>query len=433
MDQPLLALTMRPLAGRSPQAAVAENMRQLVQLRWIAVAGQLAAILVAHHALDIALPLVPMLSVIAILTLANLVFAVTLRRVMVPGELSAALLLDMAALTAQLYFSGGATNPFVSLYLLQVVLGAILLPPIVAGVLALCAIAFTAMLSLQHLPLLVPEHWRAAPIDLLALGRLIAFAMVALLLVLFIGRISRNLKARDAYASRLAERAIEEEGIVRMGLFASGAAHELGTPLSTLSVLVADWQRLPAFSSDPALAQEVTEAKAEIDRCKAIVSNILHSAGQSRGEAMASEHAGMVLQAVAERWTDQHPAAMFEWRTAGLGDARIAGEPALQQAIWSLLENAAQASENAITLEGNVEDERVQFIVRDRGPGFAPGQLERAGQLYQSTKGPGHGLGLFLAANVARQLGGQLRVANRPEGGAEVTLELPLIPTRRDP
>ena len=427
MERQLLALTTKPVAGRSPRAAAAENMRQLVQLRWIAVAGQLLAILAAHFGLGVGLPLAPMLSVVAILALANLLFAVTLRRIMVPGELSIALLLDMAELTAQLYFSGGAANPFISLYLLQVVLGAILLPPLVAGLLALVACAFTAFLGVSHLPLVLPDSRLGGPLDLLTLGRWLAFAMVAVLLVLFIARISRNLRARDAYAARLAQRATEEEGIVRMGLFASGAAHELGTPLSSLSVLVADWQRLPAVAADPALAQEVAEARAEIDRCKAIVANILHSAGQARGEAMASESARDLLDAIAARWADQHPDAAFDWHSAPLGDARIAAEPALAQAIWSLLENAAEASGGDLLLKGGVEGDRVRLTVLDRGTGFTDQQLARAGDLYQSTKGPGHGLGLFLAANVVRQLGGRLHVANRTGGGAAVTLELPLV------
>ena len=133
MDAPLLALTRPPsggLPGRPPNEASAENMRQLIQLRWLAVAGQLVAILLAHFGLGVTLPLGPMLGVVALLAVANLLFTATLRRDwIVPGELLLALLLDMAALTTQLYLSGGATNPFISLYLLQVVLGAILLSP----------------------------------------------------------------------------------------------------------------------------------------------------------------------------------------------------------------------------------------------------------------------------------------------------------------
>ena len=430
MDRPLLALTRSqsdPPAGRSPPDTAAENMRQLVQLRWIAVVGQLLAILVAHFGLGVTLPLTPMLGVVTLLAVANMLFTLTLRRMVFPGEVSLALLLDMAALTAQLYFSGGSANPFISLYLLQVVLGAILLSPPAAVLLTATACACYAFLTMQHLPLAIPRTAVLAPASIMLAARWMAFAMVAILLVLFIARISRNLRARDAFLAQLNQRAAEEEGIVRMGLFASGAAHELGTPLSSLSVLIADWLRLPVFRDDPNLAQELAEAKGEVDRCKAIVSNILHSAGQERGEAMELVEARALLDNIADDWRTQHPGIPFVQSTDRIGPARIAAEPALRQAIWSLLENAAEASPSGIELQANVEGSELVIAVLDRGSGFRDDQLALAGRLYQSTKGPGHGLGLFLAGNVARQLGGSLDIANRGDGGAAVRLSLPLV------
>ena len=431
MDRPLLALTRRPDAprGRSPDQAAAENMRQLIQLRWIAVAGQVVAILVAHFALGVHLPLLPMLAVAAALSLANLLFMLSLRRFRaVPGEFLLALLLDMAALTAQLYLSGGATNPFISLYLLQVVLGAILLPPaMVLPLGASCCLAF-AFLTLRHLPLRLPARLWDREAYLMLIGQWISFVMVAALLVMFITRISRNLRARDAYVAELAQHAAEEDGIVRMGLFASGAAHELGTPLSSLSVLVADWQRDARLSAHPELREELGEAQAEIQRCKQIVSNILHSAGEARGEAMGSVAVAALLDDIAASWKAGHTAIDFTYDSAGIGQARVAAEPALRQAIWNLLENAAEASSPEVTLSGAQADGQVSVMVADRGPGFTKDQLRGIGKLYQSSKGPGHGLGLFLAVNVVRRLGGRLEAKNRDGGGAMVELSLPLLP-----
>ena len=107
--------------------------------------------------------------------------------------------------------------------------------------------------------------------------------VAGVLLVIFIARISRNLRSRDAHVADLRRRAAEEDGIVRMGLFASGAAHELGTPLASLSVILADWRRMPELDRSPELADDVAEMEAELARCKAIVTDILHSAGEPRG------------------------------------------------------------------------------------------------------------------------------------------------------
>ena len=431
MDTPLLALTRRPahggLPGRSPKEAELENMRQLIQLRWLAVAGQLVAILLAHFGLGVRLPLAAMLCVVALLVAANLLFTFTLSRMwLVKGELLYALLLDMAALTAQLYFSGGATNPFISLYLMQVVLGAILLRPSVVWLLVAASSASFAFLSFHHLPLRFPARLWAFSADLRLIGEGISFAMVATLLVMFITRIRQNLRARDAYVAELGQRAAEEDGIVRMGLFASGAAHELGTPLSSLSVLIADWKSHPAVAADPQLSEEVADAQAEVQRCKHIVSNILHSTGRARGEAMDSTTASTLLDSVAEEWRAINEAVPLAYGARGLQGARLAAEPALRQAIWSLLENAAEESPDGIALTGEIDGERLIISVTDEGRGFAEEQLAQVGELRQSTKGPGHGLGLFLASNVARRLGGSLQAANRDGGGAEVRLILPV-------
>jgi two-component system sensor histidine kinase RegB len=428
MDRPLLALTRQRSSGAAGEDAGTENMRQLIQLRWIAVAGQVLAILVAHFALRVPLPLLPMLGVAAGLAAANLLFTLGVQRARVAGaEFLLALIIDMGALTAQLYLSGGADNPFVSLYLLQVVLGSILLPTaLVAPLVAACCVAY-AYLSVRHLPLRVPDTLSSALPGLLLIGQVASFVMVAGLLVLFITRVSRNLRARDAYVAELAQRAAEEDGIVRIGLFASGAAHELSTPLSTLSVLVADWQRDRRIAADDGLREELAEARAEIERCKQIVSNILHSAGEARGEAMGSTAAEDLLAAIAAEWREAHPASPLACSGEGLEGARVAAEPALRQAIWSLLENAADVSPGEVTLTGERVGSEVAICVRDAGPGFREDQLEKVGKLYQSTKGPGHGLGLFLAVNVARRLGGRLAAANREPRGAEVRMVLPLV------
>ena len=427
MDAPLLALTRRG-PGLIVETAAAENMRQLIQLRWIAVVGHTLAILLVHFGFGISLPLVEMLGVAALLAAANLLATMALPRHRVhSGEVMLALLIDMAALTLQLCFSGGATNPFISLYLLQVVLGAILLPPAAVAVLVAATALSYALLTVSYMPLLIPAGLVVAHADLFAIGQWIGFVMVACLLVQFIVRISRNLRARDAHVADLRQHAAEEEGIVRMGLFASGAAHELGTPLRTLSVILADWRRVPAVAGDPQLAGEVEEMQAEVQRCKGIVSDILHSAGQPRGEAMQSMAAAAFLTELGETWQPTHPQVPISTSTEDAGSAVIAVDPALRQAVANLPDNAAEASPLGLRLTGKVEDGMLAIIVRDYGPGFDPGALAHVGELYRSTKGAGHGLGLFLATNVARRMGGRIEARNPAGGGAEVRLILPLI------
>jgi two-component system sensor histidine kinase RegB len=430
MDKPLLALTRRANVGSGDGAGV-ENMRQLVQLRWIAVAGQLATIMTVKLGLGVTLPMVEMLAVAGLLVLANLAAALMLRRHRVSNaELTLALLIDIGALTAQLALSGGASNPFVSFYLLQVVLGAILLEMwsawLLVAVTGLCFAGLTAGAT----PLPLPARLLPARGGLYTLGALIGFVLTAMLLGLFVTRIIRNLRARDRRLADLREQAAEEDGIVRMGLFASAAAHELGTPLASLSVILGDWRRMPRLANDPELAGELGEMQAEVDRCKAIVTDILHSAGQPRGEPMENAGPCRFLADVVAAWRSAHPGVSVALTCNGLDEAALVVGASLRQALGNLLDNAAEASPAHIALDARQVDGGCVIAVNDRGPGFAEAQLALVGRPYQSSKGAGHGLGLFLAANVARRLGGRLEATNLPEGGASVRLILPLAHDR---
>ena len=405
------------------------NLQQLIQLRWLALFGQIATVEVAYHGMGIPIPLQPMHWVLAGLAAFNLLSLLRCRnqRPVTSVELLLTLLVDVGALTALLYLSGGATNPFVFLFLLQVILGAVLLPVwatwVMVGVTTLCF----AGLALLALPLPLPlDHDRglASPYTQ---GMLICFVLNAALLVVFITRIAGNLRERDTRLALLRQRAAEEEHVVRMGLLASGAAHELGTPLSTLAVILGDWQHLPHFSSEPELADDVAEMQAQVARCKAIVSGILLSAGEARGESSSETTVCAFLDHVVQAWRDRRPGARLEYHNGFGSDLPMVADSAIQQMIGNVLDNAFEASPHALWFEARREDGSLALTVWDQGPGFAPHLLLQIGKPYQSSKGhPGGGLGLFLVFNVARTLGGAVAVRNLEEGGAQVRITLPL-------
>jgi len=434
MQTPLLALTRRRAGAALESSAAttaAENMRQLVQLRWIAVVGQLITILAVHFGLGVALPLVPLLSIVAAQAVVNLVVAQLQRRYRVGNAaILLALGFDVGSLAVQLYLTGGAGNPFIALFVLQVVLGAILLKPWSVWVVVVLTGLCYAVLSDLYVPLTYPPSLLADLDRLYAWGAWLGFVLTGVLLTLFITRIMRNLRARDVRVADLQQQAVEEDGIIRMGLFASGAAHELSTPLSSLAVILNDWGHMPRLAADPDLAHDLSEMQAEVERCKTIVNDILRTTGEPRGEAMGSTPAEPYLREVVSAWRDAHPSRPLTDRSEGLEDASLIAGPALRQAIWNLLDNAADTSATAVDMASRRDAGALVIVIEDNGPGFPAEQLADVGKPHRSTKGEGHGMGLFLTASVARRLGGYLEVINRPTGGASVRLVLPLAPNR---
>ena len=405
-----------------------ENMLQLVQLRWLAVAGQLATILLTHFAFDIRLPMVPMLGVLAGLVVLNGVSLIVLRarRPITNVELFGALLLDVAALSVQLYLSGGATNPFVSLFLLQVVLGSVLLDRWSSWALVAATSVAFAILTAVYRPIALPSDLGVGLFALHVQGMWVCFALVAVLLVMFVTRINGNLRAQDRRLAEIRRQAVEEEHIVRIGMLASGAAHELGTPLSSLSVILGDWRRVPDIARDPDLAGDVADMQAEVQRCKAIVTGILLASGDPRGEESAATTVRALFDRVIADWSAARDFAHLRYDDRFGEDVSIASDVVLQQAVYNLLDNAAEVSPGGIDIRLTRAEDLLVLVVRDQGPGFAAEQLANLGHPYNSSKPElGRGLGLFLVGNVARKLGGTLSARNTGSG-AEVTLRLPL-------
>ena len=403
------------------------NMLLLIQLRWLAVAGQMATILLVQYVMRIPLPLLWLLAAPAGLVLVNLISApLTARREEVEDQaLMIALLADVAALTWLLFLTGGAANPFVALYLLQVVLGAVLLAPVYAwALIAITSLCF-AGLGLHSQPLNLPPAREDSLLSLYLQGSLICFVLMAVLLVLFVTRISQNLRERDASVAAMRQQNAEHDHIVRMGLLASGAAHELGTPLASLSVILSDWKRMPALTRDPDLVQDMTVMRAEVERCKAIVTGILMSAGEARGQAPERTTLRAFVAGVVASWNGDGVAVQIHDELAQ--NPSIIADPALRQVLGVLFDNAVEAGARRIAVTTTRTADTLSIAVRDDGPGFPDVILQAWGKPYNSTKPrAGAGLGLFLLMNVIRSLGGRVEASNPPAGGAEVRLTLPL-------
>lgn len=417
----------RPLAAPPGDAAEAtrRNVALLVQLRWMAVGGQLLTILVVRFGLGVTLPLATMLGALATLSALNLASVLTRGRWPASeGQLFATLLIDVACLTVQLYVSGGVSNPFVSLYLLQVVIAAVLLPGWPSWALAGLTTLLFAWLASAAPEFALPPAYASSLSTTYVAASWLNYALAATLLVWFVGRIVRILSARDARLADYRQRVAEEEHIVRMGLIASGAAHELGTPLSSIAVMLGDWRGDPMVAATPDLAADVEAMRAEVARCKAILDQVLLASGEVRGTMPRRATLEGFLRGIVDAWREKTGVEVV-LRAEGVRARRIVGDAALAQTIANLLDNAMEAGAGRIVVTAEHGGDRTTIAVRDDGAGFPADILATVGAPYRTTKARrGAGLGLFLASNVVRTLGGTLDASNPPGGGGLVVLTI---------
>jgi two-component system sensor histidine kinase RegB len=412
-----------------------KNLLLLVALRWVAVVGQVTTIAVTGLVFQIGLPIQAMACVLLALAAANGVsfYRAVNGAAISNGELFVQILIDVGALTLQLYLTGGVTNPFVWLFLIQVILGAVLLQPVLSWSLVVVTTLCFVLLAFHYRDIglaghgVYPPPGQAMLLNLRRWGMLIAFTLAAALQVLFVTRINRNLRQRDNRVAELRQQTAEEAHIVRMGLLASGAAHELGSPLATLSVIMNDWGRMPALTANKELGGELGEMQTALARCKEIVSRMLLAVGETRAEGAERTTLVQFFDAIVDDWRASRAPARVDYLNQIRADAEIVSDAMIKQALLNVFDNALEASPAWVGIEVAVRAHQVVVKVHDKGPGFAPEVLARFGKPYVSTKArPGRGLGLYLVTNVLRKLGGAVVGLNNPEGGATVTVRFPI-------
>jgi two-component system sensor histidine kinase RegB len=411
------------------------KLEWLVKLHWIAILGESAAIVGVQAAGLMSLPLLPLAALVGIAVAENLVLKAWLRRdpVVSDGLLAGVMLFDTAVLTGLLHLSGGHFNPFSTLYIVNVALAAVLLPPRWSWTQAVFSVlAFGALFPMQRwAPFGVQDHEAMMAVHLY--GMLVAVAIAAFVIVLIVQRVSRALARRDEELARERRLAEQRAKLASLVTLAAGAAHELATPLSAIAIAAKDLDRdLVRGGASGEAREDLALIRSQVSRCKEILQQMSARAGENAGEP--------IVEVSVARWVagalDGLPDAGWVSTEVACGEATVRGPVhGLERALRVLLQNALQASaKGEVLLSGRAAGSSVSLEVRDGGPGMAADVLARAGEPFFTTKEPGQGsgLGIYIARTLAEQLGGSLELESAPGSGTTARLVLPGMANGRE-
>lgn len=420
---------MQPLSPRNDPLGLdqMENLQRLLLLRLLVVLGPCVMLLWLRFGLTPPQPL-PLWSIILFLGLMVLALVALRLRVRRTASVSAwewfaYWQLDVLALAMLLFFSGGASNPFVSLLLLPLIVTAALLPSGCVWAMAGVTVAVYTALMFYYLPLpgMLSGHGPGFHAHLW--GMWLVFVISALLIAGFVARLAAALRQRDREVARLREKALRDEQILTLGMFAAGTAHELGTPLSTIAVLARELEH--AHGVDVSLRDDLRTLRQQVEVCKSILGDLLKSADLAT-DREAAQALDVLLERTRHRWQLLRPQVPLRVSCAGPSPLpAIAAPQTIGQTLISLLNNAADACPKGVALAGRWDLRRVIIEIRDQGPGLSPEAVDRAGEAFFSTKDGGTGIGLLLANATLERLGGQVSLLRDPKGGACTRIDLP--------
>ncbi len=404
------------------------QLRRLINLRSLAITGQLLTLLAVWNVLRVELHWLPMLITVAALATLNFLSWVRLQsnRPVASVELFAQLLIDVLALTVLLYYGGGSTNPFVSLYLLPLVIAAATLPATYTWGMAALTTACYSWLMVYYIPLPHGEHEHNSDSAFNAhvLGMWLGFVISAVVVAYFVVKMAQAVRSRDELLARAREEVLRNERIVALGTQAAGAAHEMGTPLATMAVIIGELQAdCPNPPSD--LKENLSLLDEQVRACKRILDKIMVQARDSGTDLQQDVHA--LLAEVLDEWQLLRPTAHYRYSPQSSGVAPLLNvDVTLRAALMNVLNNAADASPENIEINMHWNQHQVVLQIHDNGTGLSEEAALQAGAAFFTTKPDGHGIGLMLSNATIERIGGSVRLFNREHGGATTEITLPI-------
>lgn len=399
------------------------TLKLLFWFRAASIVGQVIASLLAIFVFDFHINGWQVAAVIASLAAVNIYTYIRANFVTEASdsEVFVQLLIDVSGLTALFFFSGGATNPFVSMYLLPLAISAVVLPK--SWVWVLAVISITAYSFLMWLYPDEHAHHQQS-FTLHVLGMWVSFVLSATVMAYFVLKMRSALQRKDQQLALARERVINDEKLVSLGALAASTAHEMGTPLGTMQLIVSD------LEENKISQQDINTLLQQVSRCKQALAEMSTMAGGLNAEAEGVVKFATYLDQLLASWQKTRPNVQLNKHIEGVENAGVVANKTLSKALINLLDNAADASPESVLFEAHWQKNQAQLTIIDQGKGIDPNVIKEIGVRPYSSKPEGIGLGAFLAHEIIQRLGGAIKLSNRAVGGVETLITLPLQPIK---
>lgn len=417
-----------PEALRPLDRAWHPGLSWLLTLRWFAVAGQLTLLVVARFAIGLKLDYGALFAMAGLTALTNAALHPAARRPGAERAIPLVLVVDTVVLAGMLVASGGPSNPFSVFFIVHVALGALLLESRGMWLLVgLTVVMFGSLFFASGAKGHVHDHHSGWSAHLV--GMWIAYAFTSAFVAQLIAWISGAMRERDRTLARMTE---QNERLATLSSFSANAAHELGTPLATISIAADELGRtLEGTESDTEARRDARLIADEVRRCRDILRTLSARAGESMGEMPVPVTRDAVASDLIAALPGIDPTRLKVRSSGDAAGAVVVPRRTLSQMVANLIENALRAHDELGVTDPVAVDvewgDGLTVKVTDRGPGLPPAVSARLGDPFVTTRADsgGLGLGIYLARCFSERIGGRLEFASRPGGGTVATLFVP--------
>ncbi|MGD8310597.1 MAG: ActS/PrrB/RegB family redox-sensitive histidine kinase [Chromatiales bacterium] len=414
-------------AGQALRRATSVRLRALVAIRWIAVAGQLLTVLAVRFGLGFEFPFWPALATVGVSAAINLYLMLRPPRAQLSDQEAAWFLgFDILQLGVLLYLTGGLENPFSLLLLAPVAVAATILSFRSTVILCLLVLASASLLGAVHMPL--PWHGEPPQPPLLYVVALwIALVLATVLIAAYAWRVAEEARRTSTALAAMEAALAREQRLSSIGALAAAAAHELGTPLGTITLIARELEN----EIDPAspLREDMALLNSEVDRCRDILTRLARQPWEDTSDSYQLVPVNALVEAVAEPYGEDGAEIVIRLREGNGPPPRVRRRAEVTHGLGNLIQNASQFAANRVEVEIGWNENMVEIEIGDDGPGFPPAVLARVGEPFLPSRsdnrrglGQHFGLGIFIAKTLLEHSGAEVSFDNRASGGARVTV-----------
>lgn len=412
------------------------GLQRLLLLRIFVTLASLLGLFIFHSVSSLEIPFVLIYPLIAAILLSVVLgyWRLTKPWIVSNVELLCHLLVDVLFLILLLINTGGVSNPLISYLLVLLAVSATLLPrPLVfsfsVGTVLLYTTFMLADLTAEHDTSMASMNDETT-FQLHLVGMWVIFLVSALLITVFITRMAEAIRDRELNLAKAREAEMSNEQLVAIGTLAAGTAHALGTPLSTMAVLLAELDQMDTATMSPAkIREDISLLRQQVTRCKHSLNQLIRYYNKDYPEQDARLRLSDFIHDIRDYIANIHPAAIISFITECESDPFVAANLSLRHAVINIIENAIRAATTRVEVTCKIvksNAKQLEISIKDDGPGIPAEVMERVGQPFISMSKEHMGLGIYLANAAVQRLGGRVEMFNIRNSGALTTIRIPL-------
>jgi len=427
-------LTLDNLDQRS---SIRQGLQRLLLLRSFVAASGLVIFLLFQALSNLQGPVAFILSIVMAI-FASVIFGIWRLRatsVISNAEVFGHLLFDVFFLVLLLVNTGGASNPLISYLLVLLAVTATLLPKPYVNSFAISGIAIYTFFIFLDFQVEHQQNMEGQEMSfqLHLVGMWVIFVVSAILISVFITRMASTIKVREATLAKSRENEIRNEQLVAIGTLAAGTAHALGTPLSTMAVLLTELDRSDVNDLNiNDVKEDISLLKQQVTRCKNSLAELTRYYNKDSSESNLPVLLSVFSAEIMDYIINIHPTSKIDFDTACAPDIKVASDLSLKHAIINIIENSIKAANNKVLVKFSTSElisDQLEIAISDDGPGIPAEVLEKVGEPFISMRKESMGIGIFLANAAVQKLNGTIELFNLKQGGAKTLIKLPLPPS----